>query len=98
LPPESPRDGKDGRNGEADPIPEDVRRYLDQYFQEVKDELRQGDYYVFSLRLSSGEFRELKVHRMFFMFSESITDYLQKHDFAAQLERGNVEIAKAGFE
>jgi hypothetical protein len=79
---------------EVDPIPEDVRQYLHQHFPNVKDEPSQGDYYAFSMKLPSGEPRELKVHRDIFIFSEMIAPYLQDHDFAAQLERGNVEIAK----
>ena len=79
---------------ETDPIPEDVRQYLRQHFRDVKDEPSHGDYYVFSVKLASGEPRELKVHRNIFVFSEMIRAYLQDHDFAAQLERGNVEIAE----
>jgi hypothetical protein len=79
---------------EIDPVPEDVREYLRKHFRDVKDEPSQGDYYVFSMKLPSGEPRELKVHRNMFVFSEMISAYLREHDFAAQLERGNVEIAK----
>jgi hypothetical protein len=79
---------------EADPIPKDVREYLHQHFQEVRDELPQGDSYVFSMRVASGEYRELKVHREVFMFSEGISAYLMQHDFASQLEKGNVEIVE----
>jgi hypothetical protein len=38
---------------EIDPIPEDVRQYLRQHFSDVKDELQQGDYYVFSMKTGS---------------------------------------------
>lgn len=79
---------------EIDPIPNGVRQYLRQHFQAVKDELPQGEYYVFSIRLESGERRELKVHRNIFVFSESIPAYLRDHDFAGQLRRSDVEIAK----
>jgi hypothetical protein len=79
---------------EIDPIPEDVRHHLRQHFSDVKDELPQGDYYVFSMKTGPGERRELKVHLELFMFSEVVTNYLRENNFAAQLERGNVEIAK----
>ena len=79
---------------EIDPLPEDVRQYLRLHFGDVKDEPAQGDYYVFSMRLQSGEPRELKVHRNLFAFSEVVTTYLAEHGLAGQLERGNVEIAE----
>jgi hypothetical protein len=79
---------------DVDPIPEDVRQYLREHFRDVTDEPSAGDYYVFSMRLESGERRELKVHRNIFMFSEVVRAYLQQHDFVGQLQRGDVVIAK----
>jgi hypothetical protein len=79
---------------EIDPIPEDIRAYLRKHFREVKDEQPQGHYYVFSLKSSSGQIRELKVHEQFFMYLNLVPDYLRDHDLAGQLERGNIEIAK----
>jgi|HubBroStandDraft_2_1064218.scaffolds.fasta_scaffold392670_1 hypothetical protein len=79
---------------EIDPIPEDVREFLRKHFRDVKDEPPQGDYYVFSMKLQSGELRELKVHRNLFVFSEVVSRYLEQFDFLAQLGRANVEIAE----
>jgi hypothetical protein len=79
---------------EIDPLPEDVRQYLRQHFSEVNDELPQGDSYVFSMKLASGERREIKVHRELSEFSGVIAAYLNEHNFAARLERGNVEISE----
>jgi hypothetical protein len=46
------------------------------------------------MKLPGGIQRELKVHRKLFIFSELVSRYLKEHDFVAQLERGDVEIAK----
>ncbi|HEX3875348.1 MAG TPA: hypothetical protein VHW24_00070 [Bryobacteraceae bacterium] len=80
---------------EVDPLPEDVRQYLRQYFTDVRDGASEGDYYVFSVKSSSGKRRELKVHFKLFFYSELVTAYLHENGFAAQLERGNVEITRA---
>jgi hypothetical protein len=79
---------------ETDRIPEDVRQYLREHFTEVNDELPEKDYYVFSMRVQSGERRQLKVHRGMFVFAHTIPAFLREHDFAARLEQGNQEIAK----
>jgi hypothetical protein len=79
---------------ELDPIPEDVRQFLMKNFTDVRDEPPQGDYYVFSLKTSSGPLRHLKVHRSVFIYSEMVSDYLRNEDLAGQLERGDVEIAE----
>jgi hypothetical protein len=83
-----------GNMADADPIPEDVRAYLCERFRDVRDEAPQGNYYVFSLRLPSGQVRQLKVHEYLFMYSNGVPEFLREHDVASQLERGNVEIAK----
>lgn len=79
---------------DVDPIPEDVRQYLRGHFRDVKDEPSQGDYYVFTVRLDSGDRREIRVHRNVFVFSEMIPAYLRDNDLAGQLRQGNVEIAE----
>lgn len=79
---------------EVDPIPEDVRRYLQEHFASVRDEPPEGNYYVFSMRLGSGERRELRVHRELFIFADLVPSYLQESDITAQLMKGNVVIAK----
>jgi hypothetical protein len=79
---------------EIDPIPEDVREFLRKHFRDVKDEPPQGDYYVFSMKLQSGEARELKVQRDLFFFSELVSRYLEQYDFLRQLESGNIEIVE----
>ncbi len=71
----------------------EVRTYLLEHFQEVKDEPSQGDYYVFGV-IAHGIPREVKVHRNVFMFADLVPRYLRDHDIAQQLERGNVEIAE----
>lgn len=79
---------------ELDPIPEDVRQFLISNFTDVRDEPRQGDRYVFSLKTSSGQLRQLKAHRNFFMYSEVVSQYLRNPDLVGQLENGDVEIVK----
>lgn len=79
---------------EIDPLPEDIRQFLRKHFHNVKDELPEGNFYVFSMKLTTGEIRELKVHRSIFTFSSLVPDYLRNHDIAGQLQRGNVEITK----
>ena len=78
---------------ELDPIPEGIREYLREHFQEVCDEAPEGDYYVFSVDVQ-GTRRYVKVHRNLFMFAELVPRYLRENTIAAQLERGNVEIAE----
>jgi hypothetical protein len=46
------------------------------------------------MKLASGERREIKVHRELSEFSGVIAAYLNEHNFAARLERGNVEISE----
>ena len=79
---------------EIDPLPEDIRHYLRQHFQDVSDEPRQGDYYVFLMKLNSGDLRTLKVHRDLFIFSSLVPDYLRNHNLASQLQHEDVEIAR----
>jgi hypothetical protein len=79
---------------ELDPIPDEVRQFLVKTFADVRDEPAQGESYVFSLTTSSGQLRRLKVHRQMFVYSGVISAYLQDYNFAAQLERGDVEITK----
>jgi hypothetical protein len=79
---------------ELDPIPEDVRQFLRNNFSDILDEPAQGDYYVFSLKTSSGPGRHLKVHRNVFIYSEMVSEYLRKYDFVGQLESGDAEIAQ----
>jgi hypothetical protein len=76
-----------------DPIPEDVRAYLREHFQNVHEESPEGDYYVFGVMVS-GSYRNLKVHRNFFMFADLVPRYLRDNDIAGQLQRGGVEIAE----
>jgi hypothetical protein len=76
---------------ELDPIPEDIRKYLREHFQEVTDEPPRGDSYIFSVT-ASGTRRELKVHRNFFTFSDLAPRYLREHDIARQLKHGDVSI------
>jgi len=78
----------------SDPIAEDIRNYLGEHFLDVTDEPAQGEYYVFSMKLPSGQLREMKVHRKILIFADLVPAYLREHDLVAQLQHGNVEIAE----
>jgi hypothetical protein len=78
------------------PLPICVQNYLlQQHFKHVRlQPLLDGNYYIFSLENRAGEYRRLAVHRANEEYSAVMPEYLQKYDFAGQLERSNVEISR----
>jgi hypothetical protein len=78
---------------EPDRIAEYARQFLVQNFTDVQDELPQDEYYVFSVRASSGQLRHyLKIHKNLAINSSDLLDYLHRHNFAGKLKNSNVGI------